>query len=181
MAAITFQFNAEKTAEAIIYLAQQMRQPTFMAIAKLLYFADKTSLELYGRSITGDSYFAMQHGPVPSGAYDMMKAARDTDSFGFHVEYERHIAPDRDANRSRFSESDLQCLAQVIAAYGNYPVWQLRELSHDQAWQKAWATAGGRRSVRIALEDVIATVDDEEGDLLEFLRETHKPERYPDE
>jgi len=177
MAVIKFQFNPEKTAEAVIYLAQKFPQPTFLALAKLLYFADKTSLENYGRSVTGDAYYAMQHGPVPSGAYDMMKAARDTDIYGFHVEYERTIVPDRPANLNRLSKSDIQCLDQILTAYGNYPVWQLRELSHDEAWQKAWATAGDAHSIRIPIEDIVATVDEENGDLLEFLRETHKPER----
>ncbi len=179
MGSIQFKFNDEKTAEAIIYLAQHIPQSTVMALAKLLYFADKTSLENYGYSITGDTYFAMQHGPVPSAAYDMMKAARDSDVYGFHVQYEKHIIPDRDANFNKFSKADKECLDRVIAAYGNYPVWQLRELSHDEAWEKAWANAGDSRSVRIAMEDIIATVD-EDGDLLEYLQETHKPERYAD-
>jgi uncharacterized phage-associated protein len=176
MASIQFEFNAEKSAEAIIYLARQIPHPTFLALAKLLYFADKTSLELYGLSITGDTYFAMQHGPVPSKVYDMMKAAKDTDVYGFHVEYEKHVAPDRQPNLAKFSTSDIQCLDQIVAAYGKYPIWQLRELSHDEAWQKAWAKAGASRSVEIPMEDVIATLDEDE-EILEFLQETLKREQ----
>jgi len=179
MGSIQFKFNAEKTAEAIIYIAKRIPQPTFMALAKLLYFADKTSLENYGYSITGDTYFAMQHGPVPSEAYDMMKAARDTETYGFHVQYEKRIFPDRDANLQKLSKADLECLDQIITAYGNYPVWQLRQLSHDEAWEKAWTKTGNSRSVPIAMEDIIATIDDD-GDLIEYLRETHKPERKAD-
>jgi uncharacterized phage-associated protein len=177
MVALEFEFHPQKTAEAIIYLAQRISQPTALALAKLLYFADKTSLELYGRSITGDTYYAMQHGPVPSNAYDMMKAAKDTDVYGFHIEYEKHIVPNRNANLGEFSKSDMKCLDQVAAAYGNYPLWQLRELSHDEAWQKAWANAGNAHRVRIPMEDVISILDDEEHTLMEYLRETHKPQR----
>lgn len=176
MASIQFEFDAEKSAEAIIYLARQIPQPTFLALAKLLYFADKTSIENYGRSITGDTYFAMQHGPVPSKSYDLMKAAKDTDVYGFHIEYEKHVVPDRQTNLTKLSKSDIKCLDQIILAYGNYPVWQLRELSHDEAWQKAWANSGNARSVKIPLEDIISMTD-EDDEILEFLQETQKREQ----
>lgn len=176
---IQFSFDLEKAVEAIIFLAKNVPQPTFMAIAKLLYFADKTSLETYGRPITGDTYFAMQHGPVPGKSYDLMKAARDTDNYGFHVEYERHIVPDREPNLRKLSKSDLNCLTNTIRAYGSYPVWQLRELSHDAAWQKAWQKAGVAKRIRIPVEDIVALID-EENELLEFLHETNKTEGNSD-
>jgi uncharacterized phage-associated protein len=105
-----------------------------------------------------------------------MKAAKDTDVYGFHIEYERHVSPDRQPNLAKFSQSDIQCLDQILAAYGKYPVWQLRELSHDEAWQKAWANAGAAHSVKIPMEDVISTLD-EEDEILEFLQETLKREQ----
>jgi len=174
---ITSKFDAEKSAEAIIFLAQSVPEPTFMALAKLLYFADKTSLEKYGRSITGDTYYAMRHGPVPSQCYDMMKRAKEPVSYGFHVEYEKHVIPDRPVNLNKLSKSDIKCLEKIVAAYGNYPVWQLRELSHDEAWHKAWASVGDALRVQIPIEDIVSALDDEEDELLVFFKDTHKPER----
>ena len=178
--AIKFKFDMEKTAESINYLAKQVSYPTIMAIAKLLYFADKTSLERFGRSITGDAYFAMQHGPVPSQAYNMMKSARDSDVYGFTIEYSKQVKPTRNPNLIKLSRSDIECLTDTAKQYGNYPVWQLRQLSHDEAWRAAWARSGNAGSVLMSLEEVISSVDDDEGDLMEYLLETNKPENERD-
>ena len=40
---------------------------------KILWFADLLHLKQYGRSVTGDTYIAMNYGPVPSALYDMIK------------------------------------------------------------------------------------------------------------
>lgn len=175
MADIRFKFDEERTAEAMIYLAERISSPTIMAIAKLLYFVDKTSLEKFGRSLTGDAYFAMQHGPVPSNAYDMLKAARDSDVYGFVVEANNVITL-RQPNLDKLSISDRICLDQIIAIYGHFPVWQLRELSHDEAWKKTWKSAGTSKSVPIPIAEIVAMLDDEEA-IMEYIQETHKPLR----
>ena len=38
-----------------------------------MFFADKEHLLDYGRPITGDSYVAMEHGPVPTSTRDILK------------------------------------------------------------------------------------------------------------
>jgi uncharacterized phage-associated protein len=173
MTRIVFRFNHEKAVEVILYLANRTKDPTFLSLSKLLYFADKTSLEKYGRFITGETYVAMQHGPVPSNAYDLMKAGIDTDAYGFHIQHEHHIIPNRDADLHQLSQSDIVCLDQVIEAYGAFPTWQLRQLSHDEAWEKTWLKARETGSSPIPLEDIIAEIDGGD-ELLDFMRETHK-------
>lgn len=163
-----FEFDMHKTVEAILYIIKRTPMPTFMSVAKLLYFADKTSLEAYGGFITGDTYVAMQHGPVPSNTYDIMREARDTNEFGFEVVYNHHLRALRDANLDELSESDVQCLQVVIDAYGKFPTWQLRELSHDDAWKSTWLEAGERGSTPIPVERIAATLDNSEA-LIDYL------------
>ena len=165
-----FQFDMHKTVEAIVYLINRTPMPTFMSIAKLLYFADKTSLEAYGRFITGDTYCAMQHGPVPSEAYNLMRAGLDTNHYGFEVVYDHHLRPLRDADLDELSEADIQCLDVVVAAYGKFPTWQLRGLSHDAAWEETWneAEQSGRKSVPIPVERIANLLDNAE-ELVEYL------------
>ena len=43
-----------------------------MRLLKLLYFADRKSLEETGRPITGDRFVAMPHGPTLSGLLDLV-------------------------------------------------------------------------------------------------------------
>ncbi len=170
-----FTFNQEKSIEAVIYLANQAKDPTKMSVLKLLYFADKTSLEKYGRFITGDWYSAMKHGPVASNIYNLMKLDLETlDTLGFRFDGHKLI-PNRDAELSKFSLSDIDCLDNIIALYGQHPAWDLSNQTHqDPAWHKNWANrTGDNTSVPIPLEDILDTFDEGE-ELLEYLREnTH--------
>ena len=175
MTTMKFQFNLEKTVEMILYLAKRVKNPSIMSIAKLMYFADKTSLEEYGRFISGDSYVAMQHGPVPSSAYDLMKAARDGEQYGFVIEGDYRIRALREANFDEFSDSDIACLERIVDIFGNYPAWQLREMSHDETWSEAWANASPKNSVPISVESIVNHFD-EADDLLEFLTGRHNDE-----
>ena len=160
---IKFTFNRNRTTEAILYIAQNIPVATFLSINKLLYFADKTSLERYARSITGDTYFAMQNGPVPSNTYDLMKESPPAGEFGFRIENDHHLIPLRPANLDELSESDVECLDMIIELYGNVPVWKLIEDSHDEAWKEAWEHRENL-SHPIQFEDILRLLDD--GDAL---------------
>ena len=46
-----FVFKVEKSVEAILYIGQNVEEPTFHRISKVMYFADKNHLEKYGRFI----------------------------------------------------------------------------------------------------------------------------------
>lgn len=161
-------FDFQKAVETVLYVVNRIDDPTFMSVAKILYFADKTSLETFGRFITGDTYVAMKNGPVPTSTYDLMKAGKDSDVYGFEVIAQYHLRPLREANLDELSDSDVECLDKVITAYGHLPWWQLRDLSHDAAWEQTWKEAGERGSAPIPLERVIELFDDSEV-LLDYL------------
>jgi uncharacterized phage-associated protein len=167
MSAIEFEFDMEKTVEVILYIANRISNPTIRDVAKLIYFVDKTSLEKYGRFVTGDNYVAMQQGPVPSKTYDLLKAGRDADSYGFAVENKYHIKTLRDANPDELSESDVACLDQVIDVFGNYPGWLLVQLSHDDAYNKVWSQ-GQSNNAPIPVKHIAHGFDDSD-ELIDYL------------
>jgi uncharacterized phage-associated protein len=157
-----FVFDQEKSVEALLYLANRVKDPTKMSILKLLYFADKTS--------------AMKFGPVASNIYNLMKLDnRQLESLGFRLEGDRSykLVPLRDADTHQLSPSDIECLDAIIEVYGQRPAWDLSAQTHqDPAWSKNWRQ-NGSESVPIPLEDILDTFDDGEA-LLEYLREnTH--------
>ncbi len=164
-------FDPEKALNAILWIAKRVRVPTFHSISKLLYFADRIHLERYGRLISGDSYVAMKHGPVPSGAYDIMKAVRGDGTCtvdeeaqeAFRVDGSHEVVPRREANELFFSESDLECLHEAVERYGRLGFKELTRLSHDAAWESA------DEDDIIELEQIIATLPDG-ARLLEHLR-----------
>ena len=70
------QFDKTKALNALLYVANRVQRKDFHKIFKIVYFADRQHLAEWGRPITGDTYIAMDAGPVPSRMYDMMKIVR---------------------------------------------------------------------------------------------------------
>lgn len=128
-------WDRAKAIEAIVYLASQINDPTKMKICKMLYFADKLHMSRYGRFITGDFYVAMEHGPVPSKIYDIIRRVeRGEENDAFSVPNPRSIAPKRPADLYEFSDTDIECLEEILRDYGNKSAKQLRDMSHGTAW-----------------------------------------------
>ena len=65
--AIRYNFNEEKTINVVLYIAERLQRRDFHKIFKILYFSDREFLNQYGVTITGDTYIAMEAGPVESG------------------------------------------------------------------------------------------------------------------
>src|SRR4030095_14202545 len=65
--AVSFRFDFAKARAALLYLASQ-NLPAFDKgkACKLLFLADKLHLVRFSRPITGDRYWALEPGPVPS-------------------------------------------------------------------------------------------------------------------
>jgi uncharacterized phage-associated protein len=171
---IKFRFDPEKAVEVILYVATRVRNPGFHLISKILYFADRDHLAKYGRFICGDSYVAMKHGPVPSGAYDILKHVRGDGlacsvphaKESFRVENDKLIVPLKDANLDLLSDSERESLDAAIVKYGTMSFGQLTSLSHDKAWDFA------DENEFIEVEQIVATLPDSET-LLDHLANPH--------
>lgn len=163
MADVTFEFNRTKAIEAILYLANKLNDPGKYVICKLLYLADKCSLEKYGRFIFGDSYSAMQGGATPSEAYALLKEAARTTVSGIKVEGNR-VIPLRKPNLDYLSESDVECLEQII----NTPHSRMIRDTHDSAWQKSWDNKGDKGSAPIPVENIARLLTNSD-DLIDYL------------
>jgi uncharacterized phage-associated protein len=158
-------FNKDKAVAVVLYLAMRTTRPSFMSIAKLMYFADITHLERYGRFISTDHYVAMQHGPVPSHTYALMRDSETYSDCGFRVIDEYFIEPIDPPGLGELSSTDVKCLDQIIDRFGDAPTWYLRNLSHDHAWHRAWKRAKkeGKGSTRITEKDLLDMLFVEEG------------------
>ena len=169
MTNITFQFNKTKAIEAILYLlSKRITEPDIYGICKLLYLADKTSLEKYGRFIFGETYWAMREGATPSNAYDLLKESSSGISIGgFEVRGNQLIAL-REANLDCLSKSDIRCLDEIVGIYGDKPNWYRAKDAHDEAWRKNWAKKGTKESVVIPVEDIAELLADSD-DLIKHL------------
>jgi len=80
---LKFKYDEHKAISSLLYIAGHLIglndrkvKPDLHKVFKILYFADQKHLARYGRVIVGDFYIAMDHGPVPSNMYDMVKTVR---------------------------------------------------------------------------------------------------------
>lgn len=138
-------FDPHKAVEAVLLVASRVANAGFHQISKLLYFADRIHLERYGRLICGDSYVAMQHGPVPSATYDLLKATAgrgdsrwaDLAAEAFDVVEGYVVRPKRAPDERSLARSEIACLEEVIREHGTKSFGELADLSHDRAWHSA--------------------------------------------
>lgn len=72
---MAFRLDKQRATEAagVLLRCAPNQQMTRLRLLKLMYIADRESLKEKGRPITGDRICAMDHGPVLSGVYDMIK------------------------------------------------------------------------------------------------------------
>ncbi len=165
--------DAEKALEAILYVTRSTND--LFHIVKILYYADKLHLENYGRQITGDYYVKMPDGPVPSGAYDLIKIAR-----GDEYTYEAKVinvhpknalnvegdvvTPKREPDEDYLSDSDKECLDEAIKKYANMDGKKLWKIVHQE---KSYNKAEKNRA--IPLRDIISLDIQNGKDILEYL------------
>lgn len=130
--------DTRKIVQALNYLACSQLGKTInsMKAYKLLWLADRYHLRHYGRTISGDEYFALPYGPVPMDAMNVVEGKQtrllnesvDNDYIRKSKRY--NIVSLRDPRLDVFSISDIEALNIVLAEYGKMTWWELSDLSH---------------------------------------------------
>ena len=168
-----FSADHEKILETIIYIASTEKEPMhYRKIAYLIYFADKTHLEKYARTITGDDYIAIYQGIVPAHVYvNLLNSKYNVNNPNFHISY-NGIIVDRVVDLNEFSESDIEILDKTIQVYSKFPLWQLQEFARDSIWRKIWVEGDKKKAINVDMLDVIQSVDDENSLLNYLTRDT---------
>jgi uncharacterized phage-associated protein len=151
---LRFRLRHDKCIQGIHFLALTRPGITQFYIGKVFFFADREHFLDWGRPISGDRYVAMEHGPIPSTIYDLIKDTSGepdelVDALTERVVIERagnklHVFPKRDDdNFPALSETDKEYLLDALQTYGTMPLAKLKELSHlDPAYEAAWSRPG---------------------------------------
>ena len=130
-----------KIIEAIVYLVSRSkdRKMSKLHLLKMLFFADRWHLRMYGRSVTGDTYYAMQYGPAPSECKRVAEGRPSLDmgealSGVLDFPCPNIVHAIRDERRSALSDSDIAALEaardvekkerDLVAFSHNFPEWQ---------------------------------------------------------
>ena len=159
--------DGDRVVAAIAYAIhisnRQSRTPTQYDIVKSLFLADRSHLNRYGRLITNDSYVAMEHGPVPSVAYGLLKGAKSVKRrVGYDaLPWKSEKGEGRkiyffDADTSSVDEylspSDKTAIEDAIATLRGLSFGQIRRLTHeDAAYIDAWEDSADVKRFPISL------------------------------
>lgn len=170
MTRLQFEFDPVKLGQALAFLAQGIGDLTKLKAAKLLYFADKLHLVKYGRPITGDRYYCLDHGPVPSASLNAMNDLltpvrirvggrtlknQMSEVLGqfLHVDRKgsnpRLMARESNSKFDALTETEREVLGATAARYGKLPAGRLIELTHKE---KTWVTPNKIRRSRSSVE-----------------------------
>lgn len=172
-------FKFDRAVNSLLYSLQKLGGRTDMhKLCKILYFADQRHLSEFGRSITGDTYIAMQYGPVPSCIDDILKALRGDSFFSSSNEigplrecmkFENRfiIRGLKDPDISELSGSDVECLDYAIDLCKDKRFAELTELSHGLAWSNT------QRDRAMSIKDILREVGDEEA-YVEYIADNLK-------
>lgn len=168
-----FKFDRQKAIEVILYLCHNAPISDRIHICKILYFADKYHMEKFARLICGDWYAAMPRGPVPSNTYRIIKAA-DRGAIPEIAVNDYDVIALREPNEKVFSKSDIEALNWAIREYGNLPVGELIDISHDEVWRattdngQKFRSENALKSIPIPLDSILLSLEDGE-DLLDYV------------
>lgn len=135
-------FDIKKAVAASAHLIKSRggKEDMFVLI-KILYYADRSALIQWGKSITGDSLASMDKGPVVSTIYDLLKGKGEEETL---IQWSNFISRKsgydivlrKPANTAVLSTRELRVLDEssetIHAIHGSIPKWLH---AHCPEWQ----------------------------------------------
>jgi uncharacterized phage-associated protein len=142
--------NVQKAVECVLWFIER-GESNMYNIWKMLFAAEKYSLNNYGCPITGDEYYAMKHGTVPTMLYDIARS--DKKELGFHKEGKEILVADKQYEEGWLSDYDLISLEFGYNEYKGMNFNEVEAKNHKEpCWKKNYAT---NSSTPIPFEDFI--------------------------
>jgi uncharacterized phage-associated protein len=157
-------FDYKKATQALNYFSiKEGGIINKMKAIKLIWLSDRLHLRKYARTVTGDTYFALPNGPVPSSTRDILEQneiSLSDDELKYSSEYLAIInrysfKSNSDLDYKVFSQTDTGCLDTVYGLYGQYDQYQLRDLSHFfPEWKKYESALNKKISSRFLMDEL---------------------------
>jgi uncharacterized phage-associated protein len=157
-------FNFSKTLQATGYLLRRKAgsRDNYMRVLKLLYIAERRSLQRRGVPISGDSIFAMERGPVLSRTLSLIDGSDpETANWDFYVKREDYdISLVHEPGNMQLSRADINVLEEVADEFRGFDEWALVDWCHKNLpeYEKNWALRGDKKRHRISLGDLLEAV-----------------------
>jgi uncharacterized phage-associated protein len=142
-------FCEERVAQIAAYLLSKGgNRMSYLKLMKLMYLADRESMNRFGEPLSGDRMVAMPHGPLLSRSLDLMNGTERgdngwnawiSDATNYEIELLRHDT-DRDAF-DELSDADLSLLDGIYREFGHMNKWEIRDYTHERCAE--WTDPNG--------------------------------------
>jgi uncharacterized phage-associated protein len=144
---------------------------SYLRLLKLLYIADRESLQTGNRPIVGTRPVAMKNGPLHSKVLDLINQ-RDIDEPKWSRFIQRQgyeVVLVRDPGVSELSRFEIDLLNRVARDHSNMDDWELVEHTHTFGeWKECYQED---TSSTIRVEDILAALNVSPGDKDEILND----------
>ncbi len=158
-------FDEKAAAHMAVYLLWKNDGPmSHLKLMKLMYLSERTSLEKYANTITGDRFFSMPHGPVLSATFDHMNGYIESQPGGWgdfisaRADHEVSVKNKVPKNRNtlgHISKSDMEAIDEVWGKFGGMTPFQISDYTHEHCPE--WEDPHGS-SLPIPIERVLRAV-----------------------
>jgi uncharacterized phage-associated protein len=166
--------EVNKIKAVVEYILQQMGAAVdYIHLFKVMYFAQEEHLAVYGVPMMYDTFVARKHGPVPSLTYKVLRVAEgktvdvtgELQAFASDLSLSMSdghqvvtLADGVQCDMDELSRSNIRILDKWIEHCKDIKSFDLSELSHDKAWQKAVRqTERTGEDTKISLYDMAAS------------------------
>ena len=166
--------ESEKIIQALCYVLQRVKRADKIKLVKLLYLADKYHLLRYGRTVTGDEYWAMDYGPVGSTAKDLLSLDKKMLSREYKLasrllkksgEYNFVVGGScTEDDLDLLSETDREAIDFVTERFGCMSSRELVDYTHkypEWAQHKELFSSRDSKRQRIETEELLSFLDDD--------------------
>jgi uncharacterized phage-associated protein len=150
--------EAKATEAAALILSLRGGQMHYMKLIKLLYLVDREALHRWGIPVTTDTYVSMDHGPVVSAIYSLIRRNTKPTSWAEYIS-----APMGDCDKEvslvnpvvtlkKLSRAEEKLIREVYAEYGRWNRYKLRD--HVMHKLPEWQDPEGT-SIPISITDIL--------------------------
>jgi uncharacterized phage-associated protein len=133
---------------AAYFIGRAGGQLSVLKLMKLMYIADRLSLEKHGHPITFDQMVSMDHGPVLSSVYNLTQGTIEghpkgwdywiSERSGHDVVLRQAMTPE---SLEELSDADIDVLAETWQRVGHLRKWEIRDWTHRNL--KEWKDPHG--------------------------------------
>lgn len=131
-------FSEQKIAQmAAFFLIRRGGRMSYLKLMKLLYLADRESMDRYGESMSADVHYSMPHGPVLSETLNLITGQKSSPIWRDMIypceNYEVALThPDFvPGDLEELSEADVEILDEVWKRFGHMTRFDLVQYTHQ--------------------------------------------------